>query len=52
MNALNAALAVIKWKKLSGFYLDMEKEYNATYGIITNVITNDDRLEETKNNQA
>lgn len=52
MNALNAALAVIKWKKLSGFYLDMEKEHNTTYGIITNVITNDDRFEETKNNQA
>ena len=52
MNALNAALAVIKWKKLSGFYLDMEKEYNTTYGIITNVITNDDHFEETKNNQA
>ena len=52
MNALNAALAVIKWKKLSGFYLDMEKEHNTTYGIITNVITNDDHLEETKNNQA
>ena len=52
MNALNAALAVIKWKKLSGFYLDMEKEYNTTYGIITNVITNDDHLEETKNNQT
>ncbi len=52
MNALNAALAVIKWKKLSGFYLDMEKEHNTTYGIITNVITNDDRLEETKNNQT
>ena len=52
MNALNAALAVIKWKKLSGFYLDMEKEHNTTYGIITNVITNDDQLEETTNNQA
>ena len=52
MNALNAAFAVIKWKKLSGFYLDMEKEHNTTYGIITNVITNDDHLEETKNNHT
>ena len=52
MNALNAALAVIKWKKLSGFYLDMEMEHNTTYGIITNLITNDDHFEETKNNQA
>ena len=52
MNALNAALAVIKWKKLSGFYLDMEKEHNTTYGIITNLITNDDSLEETKNDKT
>ena len=51
LNALNAALAVIKWKKLSGFYLDMEKEYNTTYGIITNTITNDDHSEETKDYQ-
>ena len=27
LNALNAALAVIKWKKLFGFYRDLEKEY-------------------------
>ncbi len=52
INALNAALAVIKWKKLSGFYFDAEKEYNTTYGIITNVITNDDHHEETKENQT
>lgn len=26
LNALNATLAVIKWKKLRGFYLDLEHE--------------------------
>lgn len=52
MNALNAALAVIKWKKISGFYFDMEHEYNTTYGIITNLIVNDDLFEEAKNNQT
>ncbi len=41
MNALNAALAIIKWKKLWGFYADSEKEYNTVYGIETNVVTND-----------
>ncbi len=45
INALNAALAVIKWKKLSGFYLDMGNEYNTTYGIITNSIDNDEYFE-------
>ncbi|WP_447985444.1 ThiF family adenylyltransferase [Nitrospira sp. Nam74] len=43
LNALNAALAVIKWKKLSGFYLDLENEHNSTYTIDGNIITNDDR---------
>jgi len=52
MNALNAALAVIKWKKISTFYLDMEHEHNTTYGIITNSIDNGDIYDETENNQT
>jgi hypothetical protein len=44
LNALNAALAVIKWKKLVGFYSDLEREYNATYTIDGNHLTNVDRL--------
>lgn len=31
LNALNASLAVIKWKQLSGFYQDFEHEYHLTY---------------------
>jgi hypothetical protein len=31
LNMLNAALAVIKWKKLVGFYRDLEKEVQSTY---------------------
>jgi hypothetical protein len=31
LNALNACYAVIKWKQLSGFYQDLEHEYNLTY---------------------
>lgn len=42
LNALNAALAVIKWKKLSGFYHDLGKEYHATYDISVNKIMNDE----------
>ena len=42
MNALNAALAVVKWKKMCGFYADLEKEHNTVYGISTNVLTNEE----------
>ena len=31
LNALNASYAVIKWKQLSGFYQDLEKEHHLTY---------------------
>src|SRR5688500_1377394 len=33
LNALNAALAVIKWKKLFGFYGDTEHEHNSVYAL-------------------
>jgi len=42
LNALNAVLAVIKWKKLFGFYHDLEKEHNTIYEINLNQITNDE----------
>jgi hypothetical protein len=40
LNALNAALAVIKWKKLSGFYRDEESEHNGLYVIGGNILIN------------
>jgi hypothetical protein len=40
LNALNAALAVIKWKKLLGFYADVEKEFHCVFHISSNHITN------------
>lgn len=42
LNALNAVLAVIKWKKLCGFYIDLEKEHHSTYSIDGNEMTNED----------
>lgn len=42
LNALNAAFAVIKWKKLYGFYADFEKEYNSSYAIDMHYIKCDD----------
>jgi molybdopterin/thiamine biosynthesis adenylyltransferase len=44
LNALNAALAVIKWKKLFGFYHDLEKEHNSTYSIDCNMLTSEEKL--------
>jgi ThiF family len=43
LNALNAALAVIRWKKHLGFYSDLENEHHSTYQIDGNEITNEDR---------
>lgn len=43
LNALNAALAVIKWKKLREFYGDLEKEHFATYTIDGNMLINEDQ---------
>jgi hypothetical protein len=44
LNALNAALAVIKWKKLRGFYRDLEHEHHATYTTDGNMLLNGDQL--------
>jgi hypothetical protein len=43
LNALNAALAVTKWKKLVGFYFDDEHEHHAAYVVNGNAIVNDER---------
>ncbi len=47
MNALNASLAVIKWKKMCGFYHDFGQEHHTVYGISTNTVTNDENANET-----
>jgi tRNA A37 threonylcarbamoyladenosine dehydratase len=43
VNALNAALAVIKWKKLFGFYVDLENEHSSNYTLDGNIISNTDQ---------
>lgn len=42
LNALNATLAVIRWKKLAGFYRDSGQERNTSYAISPNAIVNED----------
>lgn len=43
LNALNAVMAVIKWKKLKGFYRDLELEHHSTYTTDGNMLINGDR---------
>lgn len=44
LNALNAVLSVIKWKKTLGFYVDLEKEFSSIYQIDGNLIINEDKI--------
>ena len=41
LNALNAALAVVKWKKFMGFYLDIRNEDRSHYQIDGNYLINE-----------
>jgi hypothetical protein len=45
LNALNAAFAVIKWKKLFGFYQDLKSEHHSQFHTATNLFVNEDRPE-------
>lgn len=42
LNCLNAVLAVIKWKKICGFYQDLREEHHCTYSINVAQLTNED----------
>jgi len=44
LNALNAAFAVVRWKKLRGFYADMAREHNCTYGVEVQALTRGDEI--------
>lgn len=44
LNALNAALAVVKWKKLCGFYRDLENEHFSIYEVDGNHLLNEDKV--------
>ncbi|MBZ0244384.1 MAG: ThiF family adenylyltransferase [Cyclobacteriaceae bacterium] len=43
LNSLNAALAVLKWKKLIGFYQDLEGELHSNYSINVNMLLSEDQ---------
>lgn len=42
LNCLNAALAVVKWKKMSGFYQDLQNEHHSTYSLNVAQLQNED----------
>lgn len=42
LNALNAVMAVIKWKKLSAFYQDLIEEHNSSYSVNVAQLLNGD----------
>lgn len=42
LNAMNAALAVIRWKKQYGFYRDSSGAYSYSYSIAANEMVNED----------
>ncbi len=42
LNAMNAVLAVIKWKKIRGFYHDAEREHHCSYTTDGNQLENGD----------
>ena len=42
LNALNAALAVIRWKRLMGYYVDLQGEHQSRYTIDGNAIGNEE----------
>jgi len=44
LNALNAVMAVIKWKKFRGIYEDLEVEFHSTFSTNLNLLTSDERL--------
>lgn len=46
LNSLNAAFAVIKWKKICGFYHDHEAEYHTTYTLNTNLLVSECKNED------
>lgn len=43
LNSLNASLAIIKWKKLMGFYQDLENEHYSNYSINVNMLLSEDQ---------
>lgn len=44
LNAINAQLAVLRWKRHCGFYYDSARELNATLTTASNKVVNSEQL--------
>lgn len=44
LNALNATMAIIKWKKIIGFYHDSKRDYHVTYTLAFNTLDSEGRI--------
>lgn len=44
LNALNAAMAVARWKRLLGFYVDLSGEHFSTYDVGGNHVINEEEI--------
>ncbi len=42
LNSLNATLAIIRWKKMRGFYFDLKREHFNSYTIGSSMLLNED----------
>lgn len=45
LNMLNAALAVVKYKKVFGFYADLDAEHHSTYSTHLHLLTSEEKAE-------
>lgn len=52
LNSINASLAVIRWKKCIGFYLDLKYEHNTLWFGSTNKVINEDNQEPDTNEKS
>ncbi len=52
LNAINAAFAVIKWKKMIGIYDDVDQEHHSTYSTNFQLLTSEEGLHENRGPQA
>ena len=44
LNMMNAAMAVLKWKKLAGYYVDRKQELNSTFVVAPNALWSGETL--------
>jgi hypothetical protein len=47
LNMMNAVMAVLKWKKLCGYYEDSKHEYHSTLTVVRNQMVNSEIAETT-----